>query len=375
MMKNSSERPGFDKLGLSRESLKSLEKRGFKKPTDIQIAVIPVLLREDVDLIGQSQTGSGKTAAFALPLLESVNHNEKSVQVLVITPTRELALQVSNEVKSLRGGRRINVTSVYGGQPIGPQIRNLKSGVHVVVGTPGRLLDHLRRGTLDLENLRYLVIDEADRMLDMGFIDDIERIISYTPSGRRTLLFSATMPREVLDMARKYMTRMKILKVSEDMPIPEGLDQRYLEVSEGRRIDVLSKIIGNDFHGIVFCRTKAETRDVAWELRRRGFRARHLNGDMSQAARERTLEGFRKRRINVLVATDVASRGLDIQGVSHVVNYSPPDNPKDYLHRIGRTGRMGQKGIAITFIRPGSSRSFREMVRRAGGNVKRLDMN
>ncbi|NPA47796.1 MAG: DEAD/DEAH box helicase [Thermococci archaeon] len=369
-MENRDFKESFENLGLSRGSLESIKRKGFERPTEIQAAVIPVLLKDDVDLVGQSRTGTGKTAAFALPVLEKIDPSERSVQVLVLTPTRELAIQVSDEIRSLRHDGRIRIMPIYGGQPIGPQIGELRRGVHVVVGTPGRILDHLRRGTLELDGLRYLILDEADRMLDMGFVDDIDRIISYTPSNRRTLMFSATMPAGVVSMARRYMGRRKVLRVSEDKMIPDEVEQEYLEVEEDRRIDALSDIIRPGFHGIVFCRTKADTREVAWELRRRGFRAWTLNGDMSQQAREKTLNRFRNGRLDVLVATDVASRGLDIRGVSHVVNYSPPENPKDYLHRIGRTGRMGIRGKAITFVRPGESAVLRRMVRAVGGTVR-----
>ncbi len=366
----------FKDLGLSEGSLESVRRKGFSRPTEIQTAVIPLILRGDVDVVGQSRTGTGKTAAFALPVLEKIEPENTAVQVLVLTPTRELALQVSDEIRSLNRDGRIVVYPIYGGQPIEPQIRALRRGVQIVVGTPGRILDHLGRETLRLDGLRYLVLDEADRMLDMGFVDDIERIIFYAPSSieRRTLLFSATIPREVVALAKKYTRNCKILRISGDRPVPPEVGHEYVEVEEDLKLDVLVKVIKEDFHGIVFCRTKVETREVAWSLRRRGLRAEALNGDMSQRAREATLGRFRTGTIDVLVATDVASRGLDIRGVNHVINYSIPDNPKEYIHRIGRTGRMGRGGMALTFVRPSEVERIGHIARAARITIERSNL-
>ena len=365
----------FENLGLSEATLVAVREKGFSNPTDIQREVIPLLLSGERDVIGQSQTGTGKTAAFALPIIEAVDPRKKSVQAIILTPTRELAMQVADEIKSLRGRKRVYVYAVYGGQPIGPQIRALERGVHVVVGTPGRVLDHIRRGTIDLSSVHFFVLDEADRMLDMGFQEDIEAIFRATPSEKRTLMFSATMPRDVLLLAKKYMRDPEVVIVSRDELVPGEVEQEYIEVPRGARYRTLKRIISDDFYGIVFCQTKRETRELAENLRSDGYRAEALNGDMSQAARERTFGRFKSGRTRILVATDVAARGLDIRNVSHVVNYSIPMNAEQYIHRIGRTGRMGEKGKALTFIQPGEFRRFRYITRQAGVEVEKSKLS
>ncbi|AJC71078.1 RNA helicase [Thermococcus guaymasensis DSM 11113] len=365
----------FERLGLSESSLEAVRRKGFETPTDIQREVIPRLLEGTVDIIGQSQTGTGKTAAFALPIIEAIDSNEKTVQAIILTPTRELALQVADEIKSLRGKKRIYVYAIYGGQPIGPQIRALERGVHVVVGTPGRVLDHLNRGTLDLSAVKFFVLDEADRMLDMGFIDDIEEIMKRAPEDKRILMFSATMPMGILLLAKKYMKNPDVVLVSRDEIVPEMVDQEYIEVLPARKYEKLKEVLDEGFYGIIFCHTKRETRELSERLRRDGFKADALNGDMSQAARERTFGRFKERKINVLVATDVAARGLDVGEITHVVNYSLPMNPEQYIHRIGRTGRMGKKGKAITFLEPGEIGRFRGIARKAKVEVKRSHLS
>ena len=365
----------FENLGLSEATLVAIRRKGFSTPTDIQREVIPRLLDGSKDIIGQSQTGTGKTAAFALPIMEEIDEAEKCVQAIVLTPTRELALQVADEMKSLRGKKRVYIYAVYGGQPIGPQIRALNRGVHVVVGTPGRVLDHIRRGTIDLRRVRFFILDEADRMLDMGFVDDIEAIFRETPKEKRVLMFSATMPREVLRLAGRYMADYELIKVSEDELVPGEVEQEYVEVVPARKLSVLKKLLADDFHGIVFCQTKRETRELSERLRRAGYNAEALNGDMTQRARESTLLRFRSGRTNVLVATDVAARGLDIRDVTHVINYSLPMNAEDYVHRIGRTGRMGRKGRAVTFIMPGEFRRLRYIAQVAGVEIEKSELS
>ncbi|ASJ09554.1 hypothetical protein A3L11_10055 [Thermococcus siculi] len=329
-----------------------------------------------MDIIGQSQTGTGKTAAFALPIIEVIDPKERGVQAIILTPTRELALQVADEIKSLRGKKRIYVYAVYGGQPIGPQIRALERGTHIVVGTPGRVLDHIRRGTIDLSGVKFFILDEADRMLDMGFIDDIEAIFRETPKEKRVLMFSATMPPEIKRLARRYMKNHEVISVSSDELVPEMVDQEYVEVVPARKLTVLRKILDSgEFYGIVFCATKRETRELSEKLRRSGYRAEALNGDMSQAARERTFWRFKTKKTRILVATDVAARGLDVQDISHIVNYSLPMTAEDYVHRIGRTGRMGKRGKAVTFIMPGEFRRLRYIAQVAGVEVRKSELS
>ncbi|WP_048151358.1 DEAD/DEAH box helicase [Palaeococcus ferrophilus] len=360
----------FEKLGLSENTLHAIRRKGFDSPTHIQREVIPRLLNGDGHLIGQSQTGTGKTASFALPLIEKIEE-DMGLQAIILTPTRELAVQVAEEIKSLRGRKRIRVATVYGGVSIGPQIRAIESA-HVVVGTPGRVLDHLERGTLRLEGIDYFILDEADRMLDMGFIDDIERIMRHTGEDKRVLMFSATVPREILRLARRYLGDYELVKTTREMLAPETLEQEYYEVPHSKRFNLLTKIIDEeDFYGIVFCQTKRETRELAEKLYRKGYRAAALNGDMPQRARERTLQRFREGRVRVLVATDVAARGIDVKNTTHVLNYSIPQNPEAYVHRIGRTGRAGRKGKAITFIMPGEGRRIRYISNIAGVRIEK----
>ncbi len=365
----------FESLGLSEATLVAVKEKGFETPTDIQREVIPRLLSGDRDIIGQSQTGTGKTAAFALPIIEAIDPKIRAVQAIILTPTRELALQVADEIKSLRGRKRVYVYAVYGGQPIGPQIRALERGTHVVVGTPGRVLDHIRRGTLDLSSVKFFILDEADRMLDMGFIDDIEAIFRETPKRKRVLMFSATMPPEIRRLAGRYMEDHEVVSVSSDELVPEMVDQEYVEVVPARKFTVLKKILSDDFYGIVFCATKRETRELSEKLRRANYSAEALNGDMSQSARERTFWRFKTKRTRILVATDVAARGLDVQDISHIVNYSLPMTAEDYVHRIGRTGRMGKRGRAITFILPGEFKRLRYFAQRAGVEIRKSELS
>ncbi|NJE48185.1 DEAD/DEAH box helicase [Thermococcus sp. 9N3] len=364
----------FKELGLSKASVEAVERRGFSEPTDVQREVVPLILDGKSDVVGQSKTGSGKTAAFGLPILDLVDESRKEVQALILTPTRELAIQVSEELRSLRGKRKIDIYAVYGGQPIGPQIRALERA-QIVVGTPGRVLDHIRRGTLRLDSLRFFVLDEADRMLDMGFQEDIEAIFRATPREKRVMMFSATMPMDVLLLAKKYMKNPEVVIVSRDELVPGEVEQEFIEAVPARRYGILKKILSEDFYGIIFCQTKVETRELAERLRKDGFRAEALNGDMSQPSRERTFGRFKRGKTEILVATDVAARGLDVPEISHVVNYSIPMNAEQYIHRIGRTGRMGKKGKAITFIAPGELRRLRYIARQAGVDVRKSELS
>ena len=350
----------FDDLGLSPGTLAALRAKGFEEPTSIQAACIPLVLKKQVDVVGQAQTGTGKTAAFGLPIIETIDPANRKVQALIMTPTRELAVQVSEEIHSLSGNKRISITPIYGGQSIGLQISKLRSGVHVVVGTPGRIYDHLQRGTLVLDGLKTVVLDEADEMLNMGFIEDIQNILDHTPKERRMLLFSATMPKPILRLAETYMGTYEHIRIDTHQMTTDLTDQIYFEVHESDKLEALSRIIDieTEFYGLVFCRTKVGTDQVVKQLQDRGYDVEALHGDVSQNQREAILEKFRKRKISILVATDVAARGIDINDLTHVINYSLPQNHESYIHRIGRTGRAGKEGTAITFITPSEYRKL-----------------
>ncbi len=341
----------FKKLGISKENLYPLIKKGFKEPTTIQTLTIPILLNEDVDLIAQAQTGTGKTAAFGLPLIEKINTNN-SIQALILTPTRELAIQVCEELNSLSKHNKYNYAiPVYGGQSIDLQFKKLKKNPSIVVGTPGRILDHLKRKTLTLEKIQFFILDEADEMLNMGFIEDIETIFNYTPEEKRVFLFSATMPKKIRNLAENYMKNYKFVKANNEIAT-NLTEQIYYELNNKDKFEALCRIIdmNKEFYGLIFCQTKIEVDRVSARLIERGYKAECLHGDLSQAQRERTLNKFRKRAINILVATDVAARGIDIIDLTHVINYSVPQNPEIYIHRIGRTGRAGKNGKSITFV-------------------------
>lgn len=351
----------FKDLGLSEEILKELKKKGFEEPTEIQEKIIPILLKEEVDIVGQAQTGTGKTAAFGLPILERIsNTGSRHVQALILVPTRELAIQVSEELNSFKGKKKLQIIPVYGGQSIIDQIRKLNNGVDIVVGTPGRINDHLKRKSMILSEVSYVVLDEADEMLNMGFIDEVEEILKKTNPDRKTLLFSATMHEAIMKIAKKHMKEFKTI-ITKNLQLTADLtDQIYFEVSNSDKFESLSRIIDMeiDFYGLVFCRTKVAVDELVNKLVDRGYDAEGIHGDLSQHQRERTLEKFKKRRTSILVATDVAARGIDVMNLSHVINYSLPQDPEAYVHRIGRTGRAGKKGIAITFISPDEYRKL-----------------
>ena len=344
----------FTDLGLSDNSLTAIRAKGFEEPTAIQAMTIPVMLKQDRNIIAQAQTGTGKTAAFGLPLIDLLDPAQRGVQALILTPTRELAIQVSEEIFSLRGATPIQIMPIYGGQSIDQQLRRLKKGVQIVVGTPGRIIDHLKRRTLDLRHIKHLILDEADEMLNMGFIEDMEEIMKHTNPDKRTLLFSATMPERIRELARTYMNGYELLKAKEEYTITHLTEQIYFEVKSSEKFDALCRIIDfeDHFYGLVFCRTKQDADSLVTGLLSRGYDVEAIHGDISQAQRERTLNRFKKKSINILVATDVAARGIDVNNLSHVINYALPHDPESYVHRIGRTGRAGNEGTAITFITP-----------------------
>ena len=345
---------GFSKLGLNPSIMKALTEMGFAQPTPIQAQGLPLLMQGE-DLIGQAQTGTGKTAAFGICILErllATHHKSGKIRALVLTPTRELAVQVSIEIQKIGKYVPFKTLAVYGGQSIEQQITPLNHGVDVVVGTPGRLLDHIERGTLKLGDVEVVVMDEADRMLDMGFIDDIERILQKIPASRQTLLFSATMPAQIVELSKRYLKTPQEVRVSEDSLSVKNIKQFYVETSKFDRLNALLILLGQKKPklALIFVRTKRGADRLNDILQDRGFSSMALHGDMSQNKRDRSMDAFRKAHINMLVATDLASRGLDVTDVTHVFNYDLTDDPYVYLHRIGRTGRMGKEGEAINLV-------------------------
>jgi len=363
----------FKDLGLSSEVLNAINKKGFEEPTAIQAITIPVMLRDDTNIIAQAQTGTGKTAAFGLPLIEMINISSKAVQALILVPTRELAIQVSEEIYSLKGNRDIRTVPIYGGQSIDQQLRRLKKGVHIVVGTPGRVIDHLKRKTLKLGGIEHLILDEADEMLNMGFIEDMEEIMKHTNPDKRTLLFSATIPKKIKTLAHKYMEGYELLAVKKEPLTTNLTEQIYFEVKASDKFEALCRIIDfeDDFYGLIFCRTKSDVDKVGSQLVDRGYDADVIHGDITQVQRERTLDKFKEQRVNILIATDVAARGLDVNNLSHVINYSLPQGPESYVHRIGRTGRAGNQGTAITFITPSEYKRLMFIQRIAKADIKK----
>lgn len=350
----------FRELGISDTMLETLHKKGFEEPTPIQAKTIPFLLANKKDLIGKAQTGTGKTAAFGIPLIENITTNQGYVQALILAPTRELAIQVTEELSSFAGAFQTKIISIYGGQPIDRQISRLQRGVDIVVGTPGRVIDHLNRKTLDISKISYIVLDEADEMLNMGFIEDIEAILKMAPKSKRTVLFSATMPDHIERLAKKYMGEYELLSVMSNNAGRPNIEQIYFEVAQSDKFEALHRIIDveESFYGMVFCRTKVDVDEITSKLLNRGFRAEMLHGDLSQGQREKVLQKFRNKKVNIMVATDVAARGLDVDNLTHVINYALPQDPESYMHRIGRTGRAGKSGTAITLITPSEYRKL-----------------
>ncbi len=348
----------FSQLDLKKPIIKVLNEIGYETPSPIQAQTIPLLL-QGKDVLGQAQTGTGKTAAFALPLLSNIDLKQKDPQVLVLAPTRELAIQVAEAFQKYASGlKNFHVLPIYGGQDYRGQIRALERGVHIVVGTPGRVMDHMRRGTLKLTNLQALVLDEADEMLRMGFIDDVEWILEKTPPDRQIALFSATMPQQIRRIATKYLNEPEQVTIKDKTATAENIRQRYWLVSGLHKLDALTRILeAESFDGmLIFVRTKTATVELAEKLEARGYSTSALNGDIAQNQRERTVQQLKNGKIDILVATDVAARGLDVNRISHVVNYDIPYDTEAYIHRIGRTGRAGRTGDAILFVAPREKR-------------------
>lgn len=343
----------FKDLGLHPQLVQAVNVLGYQAPTPIQAGVIPAIL-DGRDIIGQAQTGTGKTAAFALPILHNLDPNKPTIQALILTPTRELAMQVARAVEQYGSCRHARVLAIYGGASYGKQKWELRQGVEIVVGTPGRLIDLIDQGALDLSHVETVVLDEADEMLSMGFIDDIERILEELPTKRQTTVFSATMPREIRRLAQKYLFNPQSVTIERKQLTVDAIEQRYYLVRQEDKLAALTRLfeVEEIERCIVFARTRAATAELANELMVRGFPAEVLNGDLAQEAREQVMARFRNNQIKVMVATDVAARGLDIDGITHVINYDLPMDPEVYVHRVGRTGRAGATGIAITLLTP-----------------------
>ncbi len=343
----------FSELPLKETVLKAIEARGYETPTDIQAEAIPLLMNGDVDFVGQAQTGTGKTAAFALPLLSKIDSKETAVQALILSPTRELANQICDEIKNFSKFERVKTIPVYGGISLDGQIRSLrKLKPQIVVGTPGRVLDLIKRGELKLGNAKFAVLDEADEMLDMGFLDDVNEILSSFSEERKTWMFSATMPRPIQNLIKTFLTDPKKVTVQKKTLSNENITQTYYSIDYRNMTEGVCRILESleSYYGIIFCRTKIETKNLSDFLNERGFTADALHGDMSQQQRDITMKKFKAKRVTLLVCTDVAARGIDVDHLSHVINYGLPQDLESYVHRIGRTGRAGMKGDAISIV-------------------------
>ncbi len=370
----------FTSLGLSDVMLDSLQQAGYETPTPVQAGLIPRAM-QGIDVVGQARTGTGKTASFVIPILEKLQlkHDIHHPQALVMVPTRELAVQVKDEAVKLAAGRRVHVVAVYGGKPIRDQIEKLKKGAQIVVGTPGRVLDHLARGTIDFTKLRFVVLDEADRMLDIGFRPDIERILKRCPDDRQTLLLSATVPPPIAKLAERYMKSPETLNFSsKDMSV-DTIEQFYFTVDPQRKFDLLIRLLSREKpkQAIIFCRTKRGTEKIFQRLSKKVKDQRlvaAMHGDMNQSARDRVMTAFRGGRIRFLVATDVIGRGIDVSSISHIINYDIPAFCDDYVHRVGRTGRMGREGVAYTFVAPDEGGELTRIEERINRLLKRDEM-
>jgi len=342
----------FNDLNLKKEIILAIDALGFEEPTPIQKSAIPIMM-SGRDIIGQAQTGTGKTAAFGIPILNTIDPESRPPQALILTPTRELAMQITDELRKFsKYMPGIRSLAIYGGQPIERQIKALKTGVHIIVGTPGRLLDHIRRKTIKLHDIKIVVLDEADQMLDMGFLEDIESILNETPQERQTVLFSATIPREIKEIAKNYQKDPKTVKVVHEKLTVPLIEQYYYEVRPNEKLEVLCRLLDMEREGlsVIFCRTKKGVDELVESLQSRGYFAEAIHGDLKQVQRDRVMKKFRERTIELLVATDVAARGIDVENVSMVINYDIPEDLEYYVHRIGRTGRAGKTGVSYTFV-------------------------
>jgi len=367
----------FEELGIEEGLLQSIHTLGFTQPTPIQEKAIPVLLQGTKDFIGLAQTGTGKTAAFGLPLLQLINKQQKFPQALIICPTRELCVQITNDLSSFkRKTDHISVVAVYGGASIGMQIRDLKKGTHIVVATPGRLIDLIERKAINLEHIHYVVLDEADEMLNMGFKDDIEFILKNTPNRQSTWLFSATMPAEIRQVSKRYMKQPFEITIGKVNAGAATIDHQYFVTAQVNRYETLKRII--DFnpglYGIIFTRTKADAQEITESLIREGYDIEALHGDLTQPQRDKVMTRFREKNLQLLIATDVAARGIDVQGITHVINYELPDDMEVYTHRSGRTGRAGRSGISISIVTSKEIFRLRQIERMLNARLHKLDI-
>jgi len=364
----------FSDFNLSKEVGKAIEDMGFEEPSPIQALAIP-LIQAGRDVTAQAQTGTGKTAAFGIPVIEKIDPMKRTVQALVLCPTRELCIQIAEEFSNLLAHLpRVTVLPVYGGQPIERQLKALHTGVHIVIGTPGRIMDHLDRRTLSLADVKTVVLDEADQMLDMGFRDDIELILKKVPQERQTLLFSATLPQPIIDISKRFQNKPEFVRVQyAELTVPQ-IAQSFIEVKEREKLDVLCRLIDLEDPqlAIIFCNTKRRAEELSGKVRARGYRADELHGDMKQSQRDRVMGGFRKGSIDILIATDVAARGIDVDDVDIVINYDVPQDVEYYVHRIGRTGRAGKSGKAVTFVAPRDFTKLQEIQKYAKVQIARM---
>jgi ATP-dependent RNA helicase DeaD len=355
----------FNETGLRPELLKSIEEMGFETPTPIQAETIPYILESTNDLVALAQTGTGKTAAFGLPVLHKIETKRKDIQSIILCPTRELCLQITRDIEKLSSNLPVDIVAVYGGEPIYRQLGALKKGCHMVVGTPGRVNDLINRSKLDLSSVKFLVLDEADEMLKMGFKDEMDAILAQTPAMKQTLLFSATMPPDIASLTGRYMNTPHKISVTNQNRTADNIDHRYMVTSAATTYQALRRYadMHSDIYSIIFCRTRQETKDIADKLIADGYNADSLHGDLSQGQRDQVMGRFRKNHLQILVATDVAARGLDVTDLTHVINYHLPDDPENYVHRSGRTGRAGKSGISMAIISPGEQRKIKMLER------------
>ncbi len=353
----------FRELGISEVTLAALEAKGFETPSLIQAAAIPLLLSGRCDVIGQAQTGTGKTAAFGIPIIETITPGLGHVQAVILSPTRELSMQIADEMNSLKGERDMAIVPVFGGQSIELQLRRLAQGADIIVGTPGRVMDLMRRKALDLGQVTFAVLDEADEMLNMGFLEDMELILAETPPEKRMLMFSATMPEQIMNIATKFMREFELISVARKQVTVASTEQICYEVRREHKFDALTRIIDMELnmYGMIFCRTKSDVDELAARLNECGYNVEALHGDLAQAQRSKVIDRFKRRKFSLLIATDVAARGIDVNDLTHVINFSIPQASEAYVHRIGRTGRAGKTGQAITFVTPSENRRLSQI--------------